>query len=331
MESSRCPVHPDAALRPVVRDAADRFWGQPGEFDYGACAVCGTWVLDPRPEPAALGAFYGGYYSDDEVALARRAYGAAPADAAIGVDKLRAQAVIASLGKLGARLGGETRLLDVGCGLGGFARAMRALAGVRAEGLDFDPRCAPLAAELHGLPVATGELRAQRYPDGAFDVVTSWHCLEHTYDPGAELREMARIVAPGGWLVVEVPTPGPLARLFRGRWFFLQAPTHLYHLTKPALGALFAEAGLVVERMERPWVPTELAGSLVMALGLHGFAPRLLFGVRGLAARLWRLLFFALMPLDLLVTGVQTLLGGGGVLRVHARRRADGERGEGER
>lgn len=322
MESSRCPAHPDAALRPVVRGAADRFWGQPGRFDYGACPVCATWALDPRPEPAELGAFYAGYYGDDEVALARRAYGDAPADAAIGVDRLRAQAVLGSLAKLGARIAPETRMLDVGCGLGGFLRAMRALGGVQVEGVDFDPRCAALAAELHGITVATGELAAQRYPDGAFDLVTSWHCLEHTYDPGAELAEMARITRPGGWLVVEVPTPGLLARVFRGRWFFLQAPTHLYHLTAPALAALFAAAGLSVERVERPWVPTELAGSVVMALGLRGFAPRLLFGVRGIGARLWRLLFFALLPLDLVVTGVQTLLGGGGVLRVHAKRRA---------
>lgn len=320
MESSRCPVHPEAPLRPVVRGAADRFWGCAGRFDYGACANCGTWVLDPRPDPGELGAFYAGYYSDDEVALARRMYGAAAADAVVGVDGLRAQAVCTALAKLEDEVGPGTRVLDVGCGLGGFLRAMRALRGVAVEGVDFDARCAPIAAELHGIEVATGELREQRYGAGSFDVVTSWHCLEHTFDPAAELAEMARITRSGGRLVVEVPTPSVWARVFGGRWFFLQAPTHLLHLRPSALLALLAGSGWRVERVERPWVPTEFAGSVVMALGLSGFAPRLLFGVRGVRARLWQLLFFALMPLDLIVTGVQTLLGGGGVLRVYAKR-----------
>lgn len=320
MESSRCPVHPAAELRPVVRGAGDTFWGCAGRFDYGRCVECGSWVLDPRPAPDEIGAYYGGYYQDDEVALTRKAYAETPADRSEGIDRLRADAVRKALAKLKAPLDGETRALDVGCGSGGFLRALRAEAGVHVEGVDFNPRCAALADELHGVTVATGELAEQRYPDGAFDVVTSWHCLEHTYDPADELAEMARITRPGGWLVLEVPTPSIWARVFRGRWLFLQAPTHLYHLRRPALVALLEAAGWRPERIERPWAPTEFAGSVVMALGLRGFAPRLMFGTRGLAAHLWRLLFFALLPLDLVATGVQALCGGAGVLRVYAER-----------
>lgn len=324
MASPACPVHPEAELIPVVRGAADHFWGCEGAFDYGRCPECGTWVLAPRPAPAEIGPFYAHYYSDDELAQARQIYGGLGSDQAHGVDKMRAQQVIARLAKLGAPVDGR-RLLDVGCGLGGFARAMRALGGMVVRGADFDPKCVTIGAELHGIEVDSGELAEQGYTDGAFDVVSSWHCLEHTYDPEAELAEMARITRPDGWLVLEVPTPSVWARLFRGRWFFLQAPTHLYHLTAPTLRALLARSGWTVARLERPWVPTEVAGSLVMALGLMGFAPRLLFRPRGLAAHLWRLLFWGLLPLDLLLTGVQAALGGGGVLRVYARRDAGGD------
>lgn len=304
---------------PVVRGAADHFWGCDGAFDYGRCPECGTWVLDPRPTPAEIGPYYAHYYSEDELAGARRVYGALPADEAYGFDGMRAKQVIARLKKLGAALDGR-RLLDVGCGLGGFARAMRALAGMVVRGADFDPKCKAIGAELHGIDVDAGELAALAYPDGAFDVVSSWHCLEHTFDPAADLAEMARITRPGGWLVLEVPTPSVWARVFRGRWFFLQAPTHLYHLKPAALRVLLQRGGWSTVRMERPWVPTELAGSVVMALGLTGFAPRLLFGPRGLASHLWRLLFGLLLPLDLVATGIQAALGGGGVLRVYARR-----------
>ncbi len=319
MPSAACPLHPQAELIPVVEGAADRFWGCDGAFDYGRCPECGTWVLDPRPAPSAIGPFYAHYYSEAELAQARRAYGGLPSSRAFGIDKMRAQQVIARLKRLGATLDGR-RLLDVGCGLGGFARAMRALAGMVVRGADFDPKCVAIGAELHGIEVDAGELAGLAYPEGTYDVVSSWHCLEHTYDPAAELAEMARITRPGGWLVLEVPTPSVWARVFRGRWFFLQAPTHLYHLRPATLRTLLRQSGWAPVRMERPWAATELAGSVVMALGLTGFAPRLLFGPKGLAAHLWRLLFWALLPLDLVVTGVQAALGRGGVLRVYARR-----------
>ena len=135
---------------------------------------------------------------------------------------------------------------------------------------------------------------------------------------------MARITRPGGWLVVEVPTVSVWARLFGRRWFFLQAPTHLYHLREEAMRALLERTGWQPMRIERPWAPTELAGSLTLALGLRGFAPRLLFGVRTLRDRLWQLLFLGLVPLDIIATGVQALLGGAGVMRVFARREGAG-------
>jgi len=251
MQSARCPLHPDAAHAPVVRGAADRFWGCDGAFDYAACETCGTWVLDPRPEPAELGPFYAHYYSDDELALARATYGRAGPGRAIGVDAMRAKQVIARLKQLGAPAGAETRLLDVGCGLGGFARSMKVLAGVDARGVDFDPTCRAICGELHGIDVGAGELADQQYADGAFDLVSSWHCLEHTYDPGAELAEMARITRPGGMMVLEIPTPSPWARLFRGRWFFLQAPTHLYHLSRSTVGTLLDTHGWEAVKVER--------------------------------------------------------------------------------
>lgn len=320
MQSAACPIHPDARHVPVVRGAADRFWGCDGAFDYTRCADCGTWVLDPRPEPAELGPFYAHYYGDAELAQARAVYGRLAADEGFGVDRMRARQVAARLAALGAAPGAGTRLLDVGCGHGGFLRAMRGHCGVAARGVDFDPKCRAMAAELHGLEVDTGELAAQGYPEGAFDLVSSWHCLEHTHRPAAELTELARVTRPGGWLVLEVPTPSIWARIFRGRWFFLQAPTHLYHLRPSTLRRLLAQSGWDPVRVERPWAPTELAGSLVMALGLRGFAPRLLFGAKGIAAHLWRLLFWALLPLDLVATGLQAAVGGAGVLRVYARR-----------
>ena len=321
MESARCPIHPDATLRPDVVRATDRFWGTEGEFSYGACPTCGSWVLDPRPEPDEMGAHYALYYSDAQIEDQRRAFAKHKPEVALGLDRLRALDTIKRLKKLGATLGPETEVLDAGCGLGGVLRSLRDETGAQVRGLDFNPRCHAFAAEVHGVEVDTGELAAQAYDAGRFDVVTSWHCLEHTYDPAAELRELLRVTRPGGFLVLEVPTISWIGRVFRGRWLFLQAPTHLFHFRPKALRALVTGAGFEVLQLKRPWLPSEFAGSVLLALGMTGFAPRLLMGsAKPPRDRLWGLLMGLLLLVDVPLTILSALLGDAGVVRVVARR-----------
>lgn len=324
MQSARCPAHPDAALEPVVRGAADTFWGLGGSFDYGACAECGTWVLDPRPTPDEMGAWYAGYYNPPELDRRRALAQAKGPSGALALDDVRAADYLRRLKQQGVEVAPGQRLLDAGCGLGAFARAVRDRTGAEVRGVDFDARCAAFAGEVFEVPVDVGELPAQGYPDGHFDFVTSWHCLEHVYDPAAELRELARVTRPGGWLTLEVPAVGPLARLFRGRWLFLQAPTHLYHFAPGALSGLVERAGFRVAKVSRPWLPTELAGSVLLALGLRGgFATRLVFRSPGRTPWGWLALFLALMPLDLVVTGLCALVGRSGGTRVVAQKLED--------
>ncbi len=314
-------MHPDAPLREGVVRAADRFWGTPGAFEYGACPECGTWVLCPRPSPDEMGPHYAPYYGPEELTMRRELWAEKPPRAALGVDFLRAEDALARLRRLGAEVTSESRVLDAGSGPGGFLVALRELVGARARGVDFSPVCAEFGAEVYGTEIDTGELAAQGYPEESFDVVTSWHCLEHTYDPLAELMELRRITRAGGWLLVEVPTVSLVGRLLRGRWLFLQAPTHLFHFRPAALRALVERAGWEVRELRRPWAPTELAGSLLLALGFSGFAPRLMFARhKPWKDRLAVALFLALMVVDLPVTLLASLLGGSGVLRLTARR-----------
>lgn len=99
-------------------------------------------------------------------------------------------------------------VLDVGCGQG-IDLVRYAAAGARAVGIDITPRHAELAT-LHlaamGLrgDVHVGDAERLPFPDESFDVVSSNGVLHHTPNMPAALREIHRVLRPGGRMTVIV-------------------------------------------------------------------------------------------------------------------------------
>jgi SAM-dependent methyltransferase len=136
----------------------------------------------------------------------------------------------------------EGRLLDVGCGSGEWLLAMRDL-GWEVEGVDFDGDAVQAAAE-QGVLVRRGVLEDQHYPAGSFDAVTLNHVIEHVPDPLATLRECARVLRPGGDLVLFTPNNGSLGhRVFGCHWRGLEPPRHLHVFCPESMSALLRAAG----------------------------------------------------------------------------------------
>ncbi|GAC1602127.1 MAG: methyltransferase domain-containing protein [Acidimicrobiales bacterium] len=148
------------------------------------------------------------------------------------------------------------RLLDVGCGPGTITIDLAAkVAPGPTVGLDASEAVvaeAQIAAQSAGASTVTfraGDVYALDFDDGSFDVVHAHQVLQHLSDPVAGLREMRRVLAPGGVLAVRDSDYGaftwtpPSALL--DRWL------EIYHLVTARNGAE-ADAGRFLEA----WIKT---------------------------------------------------------------------------
>jgi 2-polyprenyl-3-methyl-5-hydroxy-6-metoxy-1,4-benzoquinol methylase len=138
------------------------------------------------------------------------------------------------------------KLLDVGCGDGGFLAKMRTR-GWQVAGLDFDAKAIANAEQLHGLKLQTGDLISARFAAGTFDAITMNHVIEHVPEPISEFAECHRILRPGGRLVVLTPNILSTGHQVFGRhWRGLEPPRHLHIFSPNALRKCAEEAGLRV-------------------------------------------------------------------------------------
>ncbi|MGA7730550.1 MAG: class I SAM-dependent methyltransferase [Chloroflexia bacterium] len=138
------------------------------------------------------------------------------------------------------------KVLDIGCGRGLLLHKLRQR-GWTPMGTELNEEAATYAREQLGLPVTTQMVEEAGFPDGEFDLIILWHVLEHVQSPRAMLREVSRILKPGGTLLVAVPNFGSLeARLSGKSWFHLDVPRHLTHFTKATLQHALDTAGLTI-------------------------------------------------------------------------------------
>ena len=134
------------------------------------------------------------------------------------------------------------RLLDIGCGAGSLLEAARKH-GWQAHGLDVSSHAAKHVREL-GFEVFEGELQEAAYPSQHFDVVTAAELLEHIPDPRTLVREVARILRPGGLFWTTTPhARGLSARVLGLDWRCIWPPEHLQLFSTGGLKALLGSAG----------------------------------------------------------------------------------------
>jgi 2-polyprenyl-3-methyl-5-hydroxy-6-metoxy-1,4-benzoquinol methylase len=192
-------------------------------FSYMKCANCSSVFVDPVPDDQTFARMYAkaAYHDCHYEGLEDGAY-----------------AESAELLKRYVPAGAS--VLDYGCGLGAFLKALR-VAGFDPYGVEFDGEAAGRASERSScVAISVQDFEAQSVKP-KFDVIHFGDVLEHLADPGRTLAELLCNLKPEGLLFVEGPleiNPSPvywsarlfgaIKRLIRPKFLAGNAPTHLF-------------------------------------------------------------------------------------------------------
>jgi len=161
----------------------------------------------------------------------------------------------ASLTKWGlrhVRIEPDWCILDIGCGGGQTIRSIAAIATAgRVEGVDYAPASVAVASEKNADLIASGRAGVQQasvsrlpFQDSSFDLITAVETHYYWPDLRHDLREVLRVLKPGGRLVV-------IAEAYRGRrmdWLYRPVMRLLLRATYLSLDehrAALTEAGFV--------------------------------------------------------------------------------------
>lgn len=157
---------------------------------------------------------------------------------------------------------GPARLLEVGCASGWLLKHAQER-GWQVQGVELSEHAVTHARSL-GLDVAHGTLEEAKLPDASADLIYMGDVLEHVPDCGATMREVARVLAPGGAFFLRGPiTTHSLARqlalglygTLRRDLVLREPPYHLWEFTPRSLTRLMQHSGLEVTLLEQAKIP----------------------------------------------------------------------------
>lgn len=196
---------------PLCSTKAQKRIHQEGDYCMVRCLRCGFVYQNPRPSQEELLSAYQTYLPETEEEI--EAWGT------------MMEPVFRRGANLIERLIPPGRLLDVGSGYGFFLALMQSR-GWEVMGLEVSPTGADYGRTRWGLPILSQPWERALFPGGAFDVVTAFYVIEHLPDPLAFLREVHRVVRPGGMILLRYPHTTPIKTILS----LIRVKNHLYHL-----------------------------------------------------------------------------------------------------
>jgi len=198
------------------------------------CDDCGLVFLNPQPSDEELGRIYSAdYFLGSESEAGRQA-----------VSNLKQATARFYLSEIQRYYGGKKgRLLEVGCGDGDFLVSAEA-AGWQVTGIEYsEAACEKARQRLKNGTVRSGELPAAKLPAEQFDLCVLSDVIEHVRSPLDFLKEIHRVLKPGGALFIATPASDSWsARLMRQKWMEFK-PEHLTYFDRQNLQTALFNSG----------------------------------------------------------------------------------------
>jgi 2-polyprenyl-3-methyl-5-hydroxy-6-metoxy-1,4-benzoquinol methylase len=186
-----CPVCDGRSLKPYAFGEARDGWLHVAQV---RCAGCGAVISQPMATPDEIN----DYYRDDY-------YAAHEAEIPTRFETFRRYYERSEWPLLMKLLGPDapapgSRFLEVGCGLGVLLSLARD-AGFKTLGVDLSPTAVEWCRS-QGIETQLGGHPGTGLPENSFDVVSAMQVIEHSPTPRDFVRDLVRLVKPGGWVVI---------------------------------------------------------------------------------------------------------------------------------
>ncbi|OGY22864.1 MAG: hypothetical protein A2172_02900 [Candidatus Woykebacteria bacterium RBG_13_40_15] len=174
--------------------------------------------------------------------------------------------------KVAYRLGYEKRLkaikvylkgkeiLEIGCGAGIFLDYLKKN-GFNVTGVEISPWGARWARKKLGLKIHEKNIEDLGLREDSFHAVLMYDVLEHTRNPIESLKEIHKLLKPGGLLVLNLPNFGSfMSKLRKEHWLKLDPPQHLFHFDKGSIGRLLNNLSFNIVKVKTNTGATEELG-----------------------------------------------------------------------
>lgn len=293
---------------PIATGEDFEYESSPDTYVAQKCAECGLVYLDPRPAMSELGAIYGSDY---------HAYEFTPEKFGLAY-RVRAWLEARRLHRWCRGLRPGSRIIDVGAGDGFHLKLLQNVGDATwvIEGVDPDEH-AVSAARAAGLTMHHGFVEDPALPAQTYDFAMLIMTIEHVDAPARVLKEIARILKPGGCIgIVTDNTGSPDFRLAKNRhWGGYHFPRHWNLFNKNSMRRLAENAGLEVVSLKTMMSPVNWTYTVHNLLKDWG-APKVLSKQFGLNKPIPLAIFT-------LLDSVLTLFGQGALLGVVLRKPAE--------
>lgn len=209
-------------------------------FDYVRCRKCKHVYVNPQLDEKATLSHY-----DDKSKTTELSYNFISSDKQ---QEVRGELFRYFFNKIQPKIP-HGKILDIGCSIGQFLGMGKAL-GYDTLGLELNEATAKYAEEKNGIKVERKLLHECNFPDNSFEIVSLFGVIEHLTDPVGVIKDIHRILKPGGMLIGICPNVQSLvcmalhelSRTFTGR-------LHLSYFSDETLRYLFNNVGFSNEKI----------------------------------------------------------------------------------